>query len=326
MAEPRPAVVGGFALGGLGLVVAAILFFGGTQLFTRTDRAVVFFERSVGGLAVGAAVTFRGVRIGSVASVAVMLDTGDLQTRIPVYLEFVPQSITLTGEAPTAPAAVTIDRLIAAGLRAKLVSQSLITGQMLIDLDISPSYPAHYVGGGEAGVPEIPAIPSDIEELRQQLTQAPIAQTITQAQHTLAALERAANEVETGIGPLLGEADRTLATIARTVDAAGPAIQQVQQDASATLNEGRELAREGREQLGARGTELSRALRAAEQALRSATALFNSANSIVAPRSAARDDLEAMLRDLAASASTLRDVTRALERDPGMVLRGRAAR
>src|SRR5262245_35059763 len=101
MAEARPAVVGGFVLGGLCLVIAAVIFFGGARLFVRTDRAVVFFEHSVGGLVPGASVTFRGVRVGSVASVALVLDTDSLRAQIPVYLELVPAYVTFAG-APAA--------------------------------------------------------------------------------------------------------------------------------------------------------------------------------------------------------------------------------
>jgi hypothetical protein len=134
------------------------------------------------------------------------------------------------------------------------------------------------------------------------------------------------NLLEAGIGPLLADAHQTLGSMARTMDAAGPAIQRVQQDASATLDDGREFIRDARHQLDDRGVELSRMLGTAEQALRAANLLFASANSLVAPRSPARGDLDAMLRDLATTASTLRDLSRALERDPSMVLRGRVTR
>jgi len=326
VAAVRPAVVGAFTLGGLGLVIAAVLFFGGTRLLARTDRAVVFFEGSIGGLERGAPVRFRGVRVGSVASVTVVLNPRTLEVSLPVYLELEPGNVTFTTALSTAQQIPTIPALIEAGLRAKLVSQSLVTGQMLVELDVNPNAPARYVGGGDAGVPEIAAIPSDLQELRQQLTQAPIAETIVQARNTFAAIERVANLLDNSLGPLLADAHHALESTTRTMDIAGTSIQRVQQDASAALDEGRELARAGRQLLDARGTELSRTLLAAEQALRAANVLFVSANTLVAPRSPARNDLDAMLRDLAASASTLRDLSRALERDPSMVLRGRMSR
>jgi len=38
MAAPRPAAVGGFVLGGFAIVIAAILFFGGSGLFASRPR------------------------------------------------------------------------------------------------------------------------------------------------------------------------------------------------------------------------------------------------------------------------------------------------
>lgn len=62
----RPAVVGAFILGALGLGIFAILFFGGMRWFAKNSELVVFFREFVAGLDVGAPVTFNGARIGSV--------------------------------------------------------------------------------------------------------------------------------------------------------------------------------------------------------------------------------------------------------------------
>ena len=75
--------VGGFVLGALALGVGAILLFGGTRLFTTNLRVVVFFQDSVAGLAVGAPVTLRGVKVGTVRSMRVHLKLPEL---IPVIL------------------------------------------------------------------------------------------------------------------------------------------------------------------------------------------------------------------------------------------------
>jgi paraquat-inducible protein B len=199
MSSSRPAAVGGFLLGGLVIVVAAILFFGGDEIFAAKTKAVVFFEGSVGGLVQGAPVTFRGVRVGSVSHVALVLDPRHMQARIPVYLELEPHQVTFATGTAGQPL---LRQLIEAGLRAKLVSESLVTGQMLVELDLSPGTPAHLAGGGDSRIPEIPTVPSDLEELRQQLTQAPIAQTVAQALRTLVAIEKVADQVSTEIAPL----------------------------------------------------------------------------------------------------------------------------
>ena len=62
----NPAMIGAFVLGALFLAVAALVAFGGGKLFKRTQAHVAYFEGSLKGMAIGAPVTFNGVKIGSV--------------------------------------------------------------------------------------------------------------------------------------------------------------------------------------------------------------------------------------------------------------------
>jgi len=323
MPRASPTAVGGFVVGALAIVVAGVLFFGGAEALSPKTRAVVYFEGSVGGLGPGSPVTFRGVRVGSVSRVALAIDTMIMQARIPVHLKLEPDRVTLVGGSTGQPM---LRRLIEAGLKARLEPESLVTGQMLVDLDFTPGTPAQTVGEAEADVPEIPSIPSDLQELRRQLTHAPIAETLVQARQTLAAIERVAEHVDLAIGPLVGGAQNTLDSTGRTMDIAGSAIRDLQRSATATLDDVQGLAADGRRQLAARGQDVSRVLAMAEKALQSARDFAASADTLVARGSRTRDEIEVTLRDLAASASALRDLLQATDRDPSIVLRGRGAR
>ena len=53
---------------------------------------------------------------------------------------------------------------------------------------------------------------------------------------------------------------------------------------------------------------------------------MSSVNSLTDPRSQMRADLEAAIRDLAASASSLRGFASEIERNPGAILTGRGGR
>jgi paraquat-inducible protein B len=323
MRANRATVIGAFVLGGIGVAVAAILFFGTFHLFTHTARAVVFFEGSIGGLSPGAPVAFRGVRIGSVASTALIVDRSDLKTQIPVYLEIDPERVTLTGLPAGPQSAPSLQRLVEAGLRAQLTMQSLVTGQMQVELDLRPDTPARLIGAGPADVPELPAIPSDFEELRQQLVRTPIAETVAQAGRTLVAVEKLANRIDAELDPLAASAQRTLDSATHTLVTAGASIQHLQEDAMATLEEVRALANDGHRQLDNRSRELSRVLLSADQALHSANTFLDSADSLVARRSPARTNLEAALRDLADTARALRGFSQTVERNPNALLLGR---
>ena len=241
----------------------------------------------------------------------------------PVYLEIDPERVTLTGLPAGPQSAPSLQRLVEAGLRAQLSMQSLVTGQMQVELDLRPETPARLIGAGAADVPELPAIPSDFEELRQQLVRTPIAETVAQAGRTLVAVEKLANRINAELDPLAASAQRTLDSATHTLVIAEASIQHLQEDATATLEELRALANDGHRQLDNRSRELSRVLVSADQALHSANTFMDSADNLVARRSPARTNLEAALRDLADTARALRGFSQTVERNPNALLLGR---
>ena len=142
----RPTVVGAFILGGLGARVSpASCSSAGAGCSPDKRRAVVFFSGSVAGLDVGAPVTFRGVRVGSVQHIAIRISAGTLTARVPVYLELEPNQV-IWEERQLDSSAAVLEDLIRVGLRAQLSPQSLVTGQLRVDLDFWPDAPAQLVG------------------------------------------------------------------------------------------------------------------------------------------------------------------------------------
>jgi len=306
MTAARPALVGGFVLSGLVLGVAAILLFGSTHLFSPTVRAVVYFRGSVANLDVGAPVTFRGVRVGTVTSIRVTLDMADLTARIPVYLDLNPSRISLQNNADGKTDA-DVDRLLKAGLRAQLNMQSLITGQLFVDLDFRPGTAVTMVGG-DVGRTEIPSIPSTLQTIESEIAQLPLKEIASNANLALAAIQRAADALPQRFGA-------TADSLRQTSDAARVALGDIDR-----------LAIAGRRQLAVDGDELERVLASSNRTAREAEALLISLNALMAIDSPMRSDLQAASRDLAASAGSLRGFTHVIERDPSALLTGRTIR
>jgi len=327
MTSTSPATVGGFILGGLGIVVVAVLFFGGGETFTPKTKAVVYFQDSVGGLAVGAPVTFRGVAIGSVSRVDLLLDPATLTARIPVYLMLEPDRVKLVGKSAQLPM---LRQVVEAGLRAKLVPQSLVTGQMVVELDLSPETPARFVGPKDDlkddDVTEIPAVQSDFQQLRQQLSHAPVAETVAQALRTLKAFEKLADRVDGELGPLVASAHDVLDSTGHVMDNANGTLTRLGPEVSSDLEDAHRLVVDARQQLAARGGDVNQTLTDADKTLQAASGLIASADGLVAVRSQSRADFDATLRDLAAAAGSLRDFAKSIERDPSLLLRGKASR
>jgi paraquat-inducible protein B len=166
MKRANPAVIGGFVIGAVVLLVIGLLVFGGAGWFVQRDTFIAYFPGSVKGLQVGAQVDFRGVTIGEVKEIRVLFDPRQLDARIPVIMELDTTQIDVTGGGHFLTQPEHAKELIDAGLGAQLQLQSLLTGLLFVNLDFYPKGRAGLVGGDQP-YPEIPTIPSDLEQLQE---------------------------------------------------------------------------------------------------------------------------------------------------------------
>jgi paraquat-inducible protein B len=196
-------LIGAFILGALGLVVAGVIVFGSGKLFRKVEKAVMYFEGSVRGLQVGAPVMFRGVQIGHVTNIVMEFNAKDLTALIPVYTEFYPGKIVPIGGGGGSFDQQYRQALIEKGLRAQLVLQSFVTGQLLVDVDFHPGTPIRLVGL-EKEYPEIPTIPSGIEKLTKTFEELPVKQIADRLNEALAGINKLLNsrDLQASIGSL----------------------------------------------------------------------------------------------------------------------------
>jgi paraquat-inducible protein B len=165
----NPKVIGAFVLGAVALVVVGVLLLGGAQLLTQKRTIVAYFEGSVKGLNVGAPVEFQGVKVGSVTDIQLQFLTAALEFRIPVFIQIEPDKMTQVGQRVEVKGQL-LKPLIERGLRAQLEMQSFVTGQLAVQLGFYPDTPVKLVGDGT--VPEIPTVPTTMQEVAQTVTQA----------------------------------------------------------------------------------------------------------------------------------------------------------
>jgi paraquat-inducible protein B len=307
MKTNKPLLVGAFVLGGLALGVLAILLFGGAHLFSRTARIVSVFTGSIAGLTVGSPVTFRGVTIGKVDGIQVQLDEKNHTGVIPVYMVIEPGKVEWTNgsfrsDAPSMAAAIN------AGLRAQLRSESLVTGQLSVDLDFYPGTPIVVAHLKEKTL-ELPTMPSDLQNLKDEIHDLNLRDLADKTRLTLASMQRVLDEAGGRIGPLADSLQSTLVITRSTLVA-------LRGHSTRTLENIDKLAIEGRAQIATNGRDLDQLLRTAQTAAAQSEKLVATLNDMTAPRSALRDDLQSSVRDLAASAGSLRAFTHDLERDP----------
>ena len=134
------------------------------ESFTRRVTFVMFFDGSVRGLTIGAPVEFKGIKIGAVTDIRLEFDRQDSSFRIPVLVEIEPDRVIERGEGDADSALDTLETLVARGLRARLQTGSLLTGQLFVELDMHPETTVHLVNA-DVPFPELPTIPASLAEI-----------------------------------------------------------------------------------------------------------------------------------------------------------------
>src|SRR5271167_788591 len=131
---------------------------------------VIRFSGTVRGLAPGAAVEVRGIRIGEVTNVGVDYapDSNSFVAAVGIVLQ--PNLFPAAGSHLRTAAEVydAADALVQRGLRAQVSDTQLLGGDAIVTLDIQPgAAPATLDRSGT--VPELPAGPTRREMIAQQL-------------------------------------------------------------------------------------------------------------------------------------------------------------
>src|SRR5215831_7079714 len=170
--QMNPTTIGAFVVGAIVLLIAGGLLFGGGKFLQEKLPYVMFFDSSVEGLNVGAPVIFRGVQVGQVTEIEAIANPQTFDIRIKVKINLVRGSIKVEGESQrfTDPHQA-VEGLIRKGIRATLRTQSFVTGVLYVALDFFPNTPVKLLGL-DPTVPELPTIPSAMDQLKSQVEQA----------------------------------------------------------------------------------------------------------------------------------------------------------
>lgn len=138
------------------------------EIFNEQELFIMYFEGSVRGLKVGAPVEFKGIRVGTVKEIRMEIDGDTMAIRIPVLIAIEPERIKRVGRKSRPRDNVPL--FIKRGMKARLQTGSLLTGQLFVELDLYPETPITLVGGDKKYI-EIPTIPSALDEVTESATE-----------------------------------------------------------------------------------------------------------------------------------------------------------
>ena len=325
-----PTLIGTFVVVGLALIATAIIALAGNSLFTRKEKAVMFFSGSVYGLQVGAPVVFRGVRVGSVESIAVFYDRKTEDFSIPVVVGLEGDAVSGLDGRRTKGVGLALPALVERGLSAQLSMQSLLTGQLYVDLDLRPERPGN-LRGTYLDVTEIPTTATAIQALKNQLegmdfrkiaedlsaiaasaramvSGPELKQALTDLAAITATFNRVATKLDQRIDPLSNELQRSLVSTRTAMEGLGQAAGSVNKTSEQVA-----------ELLAPNAPLVQNLQRAADEVAGSAASL----REATADDSSLRLGADRALDDLSRAARALRDLAETLEQQPDSLLRGR---
>jgi paraquat-inducible protein B len=346
-------VVGGFVVSALALAAAGILFFGGGRFFAKTDNYVMLFQGSAKGLNVGAPVAFKGVKIGAVTDIKLLHDQRDKSFKIMVTIATEPKSVTqIRGEsgleAPPQDSVkkTLIESLIAEGLRAQLGMQSLVTGQLYVELDFHPEKPARLVGL-HTKYEELPTIPSKMEQLTKTVESLPLEAIVAKFTSALEGIERFINSPHTqdilvSLDAAVKEAQSVLHNINEQIAPVASGLEGTLTDArkllrdidgqvnplageiKATMRETRGLMSHADKRLDPLTSSMEASFKAAQAALKQAESTLATVEGMTGESSSLRYELSNALKEVSTAARSIRLLSDYLERHPEALLQGKA--
>ena len=298
--------LGVFALAALAGAIAIALVLGLRGVRSETIGYHTYFDESVQGLDVGSPVKYRGVRIGSVRSIEIAPD----RRHVDVAMGLDAGDAARLGLDDGAPA-----------LFAQLAVQG-ITGVKFVDLDV-----AHANERAAPPLPfptptrTIPARSSLMKSLEDNLQAIGnrLPEVVDRTISTMEKLELVlddlhAQHVPARVATTLGDLDTTVLDLQRLVR--GVAKAELPARAGRAIDELHETVA-GTKDLVAKVGELATVLVSARRA-------FDAFGDLGVAAGGTTDQLDQTLRTLDEAAAALRDFVDALDRDPDMLVKGRA--
>ncbi|MBV17891.1 MAG: qaraquat-inducible protein B [Thalassospira sp.] len=259
-----------------------------------SKKYILYFDSSVRGLSRGAPVEFNGIRVGTVESVDLEYVVDQRAFRVPVVVTLEPERVSVVGgDSGEIDHTETIATLVENGLRARLKTGSFITGQLFVDLSMHTVAPARYLGNQNGDIPELPTLPQKLDEIANSLS---------------SLLEK----VETF--PIEEIGIRLLGTVEGMENiVTSPALT----DGMKSLQQAADGVNKLVENLD------SSVLPATQSALDAAREALGGVRDVTGPTSPVRYNLEQALKELTATARSLRDLAEFLEQNPSALILGK---
>jgi paraquat-inducible protein B len=316
-------VIGIFVVSALALVVTGVLIFGSGDFLKERYKFVLFFQDSVKGLNVGAPVVFLGVKIGEVRDIAVIQDPLKSSFYIQVIIELTSGKIkrSITREFRDVKETYEYcNQLIEQGLRAELGLQSVVTGQLQIELNFHPEEKSVLVGTNMK-YKEIPTIPSKFDKLTKTLENLPIEEIVNKVSSSLDRIDALLNSPE--IREILKSVKLVMEDAKKLSYKVNKQIQPLIKKLDAVLEAYNKLAQNLDQQIDPLSSNVQELVKVVTEASKQADKTLKTIENVFGEDSVTTVELKTTLKEFSSAARSIRNLADYLNRHPETIIRGK---
>lgn len=310
--KANPTLIGAFVVGAIAIITILILLLSGNVFSKKKVKVIMYFDGSVTGLNVGAPVRFRGVKIGTVTDIKLVLDKTTNTSEVPVIATIDRNSYLVRLQDRTVKAGeIFLDtkEFVNLGLRAKLQLNSILTGQLFIELELDPG--SSYVLHGDGEINEIPTQSTAILEITKTLDKYPIQEVLNNIASTMVSLDKILSD------PVIMETVKSLNQTSKDYGLLAKKLVSKTDTLSTEMNTTLKNT--------------SKTLKSAEQTFRNvdktlvaAKDMLESSNNLLRDDSQLVYSLTDALHELANAARSVRNLADTLEQQPESLLQGKS--
>jgi paraquat-inducible protein B len=292
--------------------------FSAGKYFFRHPSFIMYFDGSVKGLNVGAPVMFKGVKVGTVSDINLRFNPETKSVQIAVLTELDPKSI--TNPHGKIDAQAFLNTLIQQGLKAQLQYHNLLTGQLVVALDFHPDKSARLIRT-DAPYPEIPTIPSSIEEFTKTIEKLPIEKLAGKLTSAIDGMEKAATSPE--LMKSIHNMNLALEDMRRLIENINSNVAPIASDIKGTLADSRKMVQNFDKHSTSLQTGIEQTAEAARAAMVQAEKTFKAVEHASSSDSPAMEQLSRTLEKISEASESLRTLSDYLNRHPEALLHGK---
>ncbi len=328
--QSNPTLIGAFVIGALVLAIIGVVVFGSGKFFKNQLIYVLYFDDNLKGLNVGAPVTFRGTTIGSVTEIRVVVDAQGQSIRIPVFIALDEGKVHVVN---TGPGTIMdkideekdrqfIQKMIEdRGMRAQLQTQSLVTGQLLVQMDFFPDSPIKLHTGLGDSYPEFPTTSSSFSQLAHKLEDIPFKDLVNAALRAIQGFDQLIHSPD--VKELGAEARVLLKDLRGLTQDMKRELGPLVSDVDDTIRDTQDLVRHIDGQVNPLSSSLKEMADSARMSLKQTNQTLSTIKGVAGKSAALPYQLSQTLKEFSAASRAIRTLAEYLERHPEALIQGK---